>query len=56
MARLVTKKYKQEVFYEFLVARKKTWRYMFAVLITASLIGYPTPLLEKIKQMDLSAG
>jgi hypothetical protein len=26
---------------------------MFAVLIIASLLSYPTPLLEKVKLMDL---
>lgn len=54
MARLVTKKYKKETFYEFLDARKKTWKYMFNVLILASLLSYPTPLLDKIKQMHLN--
>jgi hypothetical protein len=53
MARLVTRNYKKSVFYEFLNARRETWRIMFAILITASLLGYPTPLLNKIKQMDL---
>lgn len=54
MARMVTKKYKKETFYEFLSARKKTWRAMFFVLILGSLMAYPTPIIPKIKRMGLS--
>lgn len=53
MARLVTKKYKKETFYVFLNARRLTWRIMFAILITAALLGYPTQLLNNIKKMNL---
>lgn len=53
MARLVTKKYKKETFYVFLSARRATWTAMFCILITAALLGYPTPLLNKIKKMSL---
>jgi hypothetical protein len=49
MARIVTKKYKKETFYEFLAARKKTWRAMFFVLICGALIAYPTPIIGKIR-------
>jgi dolichol kinase len=51
MASLITKRYKKEAFYEFLSARKKTWRQMFAVLICGALLSYPTPILKKIKDM-----
>jgi len=54
MARMVTKKYKKETFYEFLSARKKTWRAMFFVLILGALMAYPTPIIPKIKRMGLS--
>lgn len=54
MARLVTKRYKKEAFYEFLSARKKTWYYMFIMLMIVALLQYPTPILEKIKLMHLS--
>lgn len=53
MARLVTRNYKKETFYEFLAARRYTWSAMFAVLITAALLGYPTPLLNNVKKMNL---
>jgi hypothetical protein len=53
MARLVTKKYKKEAFYEYLAMRKKTWRFMFAILIIASLLQYPTPIIDKIRKMPL---
>jgi len=51
---MVTKKYKKETFYEFLSARKKTWRAMFFVLILGALMAYPTPIIPKIKRMGLS--
>jgi hypothetical protein len=54
MARMVTKRYKKEAFYEYLAMRKKTWRYMFAILIIASLLQYPTPIIDKIRKMDLT--
>ena len=54
MARIITKRYKKEAFYEYLAMRKKTWRYMFGLLIIASLLQYPTPLIDKIRKMDLS--
>ena len=53
MARIVTKMYKQEAFFEFLSMRKKIWRFMFALLIIATLLQYPTPIIEKIRKMDL---
>ena len=53
IARLVTKRYKKEAFYEYLALRKKAWRYMFGLLIFASLLQYPTPLIDKIRKMDL---
>ena len=52
MASLVTKRYKKEAFYEFLQARKKTWRQLFAVLILGALLSYPTPILNKLKELD----
>jgi hypothetical protein len=54
MARIITKRYKKEAFYEYLAMRKKTWRYMFGLLIIASLFQYPTPLIDKIRKMGLS--
>lgn len=38
MARMVTRMYKGDAFYEFLAMRKKVWRFMFALLIIASLL------------------
>lgn len=54
MARMITKRYKKEAFYEFLAMRKKTWRYLFAILIIGSLLQYPTPLLDKVRKMNLN--
>ena len=53
MARLVTRNYKKETFYEFLAARRSTWSAMFAVFITAALLSYPLTLLNNIKKMNL---
>jgi hypothetical protein len=56
MARLVTKRYKKEAFYEFLSARRKTWQWMFGVLIVGALLQYPTPIIQKIKKLELNDG
>lgn len=53
MAKLVTKRYKQESFNEFLRYRRTTWNIMFIVLIAGALLQYPTPIIQKIKQMEL---
>jgi hypothetical protein len=49
MAKLVTKRYKQEAFNEYLRARRRTWQLMFGVLIFGALLQYPTPIIQKIK-------
>ena len=54
MARIITKRYKKEAFYEYLAMRKKTWRYMFSLLIFASLLQYPTPIINKVRKLDLN--
>jgi len=53
MARLVTKRYKKEAFFEFLSSRRRVWGQMFLVLILGALLMYPSPLIEKIKLMHL---
>jgi hypothetical protein len=49
MAKMVTKRFKKEAFYEFLEARRKTWYWLFAVLIIQVLLSYPTPIIQKFK-------
>ena len=56
MARLVTKRYKKEAFFEFLSSRRRVWWQMFAALIMGALLMYPSPLIEKIKMMHLDDG
>jgi len=52
---MVTKRYKEDAFYEFLAMRKKVWRFMFGLLIIASLLQYPSPVINKIRKMDLDS-
>ena len=56
MAQLITKRFKNDTFYEFLSLRYKIWNLQFFVLILCSVIGFPTAVLyfsrEKLIKLD----
>lgn len=53
MAKLVTKRYKKEAHYEFLRSRRQAWNRLFTILIIFALLEYPTPILGKLKQINI---
>lgn len=54
MAQLITKRYKNEAFYEFIDLRRKFWNIQFSILIFCLCITFPTTLIElyKTRQED----
>ena len=46
MAKIITKKYKTQAFYEFLYLRKKIWVLQCFTFLVAISVGYPTSLLK----------
>jgi len=56
MAQLITKRYKNEAFYDFIELRRKFWNVQFTMLIFCLCITFPTTLLELYKNRLVKAG
>jgi hypothetical protein len=49
MAQLITKRYKNQAFYEFISLRRKFWNIQFTVLIICLCACFPTTLIDLYK-------
>ena len=50
MAQLITKRYKNEAFYDFIDLRRKFWNFQFTILIICLCITFPTTLIDLYRQ------
>lgn len=53
MASLINKRYKREIFYEYITLRNSFWYIQFIILVVAIAICYPTSIIYKLRHKEI---